>query len=537
LRRALAAVAAALALCAPAPAAAESPELVTVTLDSAVATWVTAQPADSTVCIEGRCDTQERGVRLHRVVMDGLRPGTDYAYTLRSDGVDEGFSLANPGTFTTLTRPPGRHLLDFALMNDLHVGEGCAGTAVNDPLAGNSIPPCYSAPNYAERMDRAAVAELRARGIVATVVAGDVTAEARPAEVTAAAAVLGDLPGAVLVARGNHDRVHDGDDHASCPKHDCFAATFAPEQAGGRIYFSRTVRGVHLIVLDSVKGGSTGDLTDAAQNAWLVKDLAAHSDEPTFIAFHHPASEYADAYETEPIIFGVPPYKGGSEFLSLVADNPQVVGVLQAHTHRNFISYAVEAGNRTVFIENGTAKEYPGGYSVIGVYQGGYTRSYFRTDCAFCREWTETTRGEYFGLAPQYVLGSLGARNFTHVYDCDARIPAQSLPGMESLATGGVLTPPASCLSGRTYPPTLRFRLLSRLRLRCLGGDVCVARGRAVRRGRVVARVRGRVVEGRTRRLRVRRVRGRSGRARLRLVISNPSGDRGVVRGRRVIIR
>ncbi|MEA2167393.1 MAG: 3,5-cyclic-AMP phosphodiesterase [Solirubrobacteraceae bacterium] len=527
-------------------ASASSGELVTVTTDSAVATWMTASPGDSTACwsaagVPQQCVTQESGVTLHRVEIDGLFGGTTYSYTLSSGGASEPVSLTNPGVFSTLTPPPGRHLFDFALMSDLHIGEGCAGTAVSAPLTGTSVPPCFSAPDYAETMDRAAVAEIAARRIGLTLVDGDVTAEARPAETALAADVLHGLPGRVLVARGNHDRVHSDDDHAACAEHDCFRATFHPRSATSRIYFSTSYGGVHFIVLDSVMGGSTGDLTDAGQNEWLAADLAAHASMPTFIAFHHPVSEYADLFEAEPIIFGVPPNAGGTAFLHTVAENPQIVGVFGAHTHRNFNSYGGEAGVRTPFVENGTAKEYPGGYSVVSLYEGGYTRSFFRTGCAFCREWTQTTTGEYFGLAPQYVLGSLGTRNFTHVYGCDAEDPVTSLPGTESLI-GGVVTPPARCLQAPVTPVEFRFRVLGHrlhgLRLRCVSAGPCAVRGRVMRHGRFVARVRRvMVADGATRRLRVRRVpvtgrlRGRAAAAGIAVLrVSGPTGHRTVRR-------
>src|SRR3954452_12971992 len=436
------------------PARADDAELITVTKDRAVATWVTSEPADTTVCwgrdaTALKCRTEEKSTRFHYAVMRALSPGTSYAYQLLSAGSLEPPVNANPGSFTTLTPPPGRHLFDFAVLNDTHVGEGCAGTAFNEPLMGSSVPPCFSAPDYAARMDEAMVGEIAAKDIPLTIVNGDVTAEARPDEVAKATAIFGRLPGTVLIGRGNHDRVHTDAAHASCaPDDDCFRTAFHPDRPPGRIYGSTDFDGYHFVMLDSVNGPSTGDLTDAAQNAWMVKDLADHRDRPTLIFFHHPASEYAETFQDEPVIFGVPPQNGGTEFLDLVAANPQIVGVLQAHTHRNFDTYAVKAGNRTPFIENGTSKEYPGGYSVFSVYDGGYTRSYFRPrDCAFCREWTQTTRGEYFGLAQHYLLGSLGTRNFSHVYDCDAQIPATSLPGEESLVTGGVSTPPPSCLA------------------------------------------------------------------------------------------
>src|SRR4051794_15203408 len=110
------------------PARADDAELITVTSRNAVATWVTADPADTTVCwgqsiTSLNCHTEEKSTRFHYAVMRGLSPGTGYAYQLLSAGALEPPTMPSPGTFTTLTPPPGRHLFDFALLNDTHVGE------------------------------------------------------------------------------------------------------------------------------------------------------------------------------------------------------------------------------------------------------------------------------------------------------------------------------------------------------------------------------------------------------------------------------
>lgn len=447
-----------MALLAPAMARADSAfssaELVTVTASGFQATWTTSSSSDTTVCW-GRvspmenCRHQETSVQYHHATVDGLAASTAYVYSLMSDGVAQPRSSTNPSVFTTLTPPPGRHLFDFALMNDLHVGEQCSGTAANAPLIGSSVPPCFSAPDYAARMDAADVGELFARHIPLAVINGDLTSTATYDQERQAQQILNGLGGIPLIVRGNHDRAAQQSSETRCGTgDDCFSTVFFPGRSAGRVYYSTDFGGYHFVVLDSSDASGLGDLTDAPQNAWLARDLAAHRATPTFIAFHHPVAEYADTYATPPVVFGVAPYKGGSGFLSTVAANPQVVGVLNGHTHRNFNAYALASGARTPFIENGAAKEYPGGYSIFSVYQGGYTRSYFRpSNCYFCRQWTATTSGEYFGTYPSYTLGSLGTRNFTHVYGCAAQTPPQSLPG-ESLAPGGgVATPPASCLS------------------------------------------------------------------------------------------
>ncbi len=85
-----------------APAQADNAELITVTPTSAMATWVTATPSDTTVCwghrsAAERCSTQESGATRHYAVMDRIAPGAAYVYELRSGGAAELPGLANPG--------------------------------------------------------------------------------------------------------------------------------------------------------------------------------------------------------------------------------------------------------------------------------------------------------------------------------------------------------------------------------------------------------------------------------------------------------
>ena len=53
-----------------------------------------------------------------------------HRYELRSGGRAMPRGLGNPGTFTTLQPPEGDLLATVAVINDMHIGEGCSGTAV-----------------------------------------------------------------------------------------------------------------------------------------------------------------------------------------------------------------------------------------------------------------------------------------------------------------------------------------------------------------------------------------------------------------------
>jgi hypothetical protein len=71
------------------------------------------------------------------------------------------------------------------------------------------------------------------------------------------------------------------------------------------------------------------------------------------------------------------------------------------------------------YFEGGAVKEYPGGYTVVRLFERGYMVNFWKTSAPDARAWSERSRGEYLGLGPDYQLGSLADRNWT--YDVDAR--------------------------------------------------------------------------------------------------------------------
>ncbi len=443
------------------PAADATPpdaELVTVTDTSFAATWTTAEPSDTTVCVDDRpCAKQEELTRFHYAEVTGLLPGTRYSYSLRSGGAEQPVSVTNPETFTTLVPPPGKPLFEFAVASDVHIGEGCSGTAVTAPQPIGSVPPCFSSgpsePPYSATLARATVAELNARNIPLTVLNADNTSHAEYDDVAELKGIFDELSGEWRVARGAHDRAGQNKGETRCgEEEDCFRSLLFPDRPAGRVFYSFDSNGYHFVALDSAKAGDgSGDLTDPAQRAFLERDLeeARLAGKRTFIFFHHPVTEYANTTSFPPVVFGVRPERGRQEFLDLMARFPNVVGVLNSHTHRNYVSYAPSTGVELPYIENGPTKEYPNGYSVFRIYEGGYMRNFHRLRCEFCRSWASRTRDEYFGSYPGYTLGTLSARNFTHVYGCSAPTPPASPPtGNEAFIGGDTVRPACPSATG-----------------------------------------------------------------------------------------
>ncbi len=449
MRRALVPLALVAALGAPAPGAAEDGllhpcerpeervpraplgvELVTVSDRAFALTWFTCDgagrplPSDTTVAYgtepaptTWRTLTLERGVAFHHAEIRGLEPGTTYFYEVFSGGLPGRYDRYHPGSFTTLRPPAGKPLFEFAILADIHIGE---------ERSGSPAVPVYTEDRYPERMAAAAVAEINARGVDFTMLPADNSSHGSLHDLEEAKRILDGLSRPYVIARGSHDRPAQGTlrEPECAPDDDCFRAVFFPDRpaagAPRHIYYAydtgRKSRYV-VIALDSANlATGMGELSEE-QLVWLDGKLteADRRGVPAFIFFHHPVSEWSTTLAVPPLVFGVN-QQDAQEFLQIVGRHDSVRAIVNSHTHRNWISYSPWTG-RVPILEVGPSKEYPGGYSIVRVYRDGFTRTFHRLGCDFCRRWVETTRWQYAGLYPHYTTGSLRDRNFVHRWD------------------------------------------------------------------------------------------------------------------------
>lgn len=397
------------------------PELITVTQRGFVAWWQTQDAADTTVRLarDGepmREVTLARGRTVHAASIGGLRPGVRYRYELVSGGRVLAGSSENPGTLRTLDVPPGRRLARVAVLNDLHVGEGCSGTITS--ATGSSVPECFRADDYAGRMTQAAVDLCRSLDVDAIIANGDLTDRGKPEDIRRCLAILRGARVPLLVTRGNHDRTLAGAEGCGSDG-DCLRTFGFPDRRPGDHALTSTCRvgrRVALVGLDSCDPGSgEGRLDLGDQAAFLERALttARRERRTAIVAFHHPVTDQAITTAAPPLIFGVRPGMGGREVQDVIARHPHVALVLHGHTHRNYVSYDVRNPNRLPYLENGAAKEYPGGIAVLDVHEGGLTRTFHRMDGAFAREWIRTSAGQVEGRQPEYTRGPLSSRAFT----------------------------------------------------------------------------------------------------------------------------
>ena len=381
----------------------------------------------------------------HYAEVHGLEPGTLYAYLALSNGqqaqqtsmqfpVGVGGSLDYPGTFTTLTTPPGSYLFTLALCNDLHMGEGDSG------IIEENWPPSFQQdpglPAYPVVMLSATLGDLRKsdRGADRLLVAGDLTGDGLTAEAIQVKQMLdgwGKLETDYFVARGNHDRSRAGTDYAACtavpdtnPQHyDCWGDTFPyPLQT----LQSYEVGGLRIVGLDTTTLDAAGGTMSASQLSHLASELRRDADRPTLLFGHHPITyESAATTEAGPAFDIDRPT--AIELQRLYTRTPGVFFHHSGHTHRNKRTFLLDDGQNPVqsieFLEVGATKEYPGGYSLLRLYTGGYMVSYYKNRTPQALAWAQRTRHEYYTLYPQYMLGTIADRNHSVTRDLSGLQP------------------------------------------------------------------------------------------------------------------
>lgn len=486
-------------------------ELVTVSDTYAVITWFTGDPtaldefqrplpvkAPGRVLIGTSPDPRtwvEVGAHgptaYHAVEVTGLVPGGTYFWAAESNGVPATPTVVNPRNpldgsapprFTTLVPPGGRELGRVAWLNDLHFGEQFAGLITTvDGTARGGLPPGFPVdPDhpYWRFMSQAAVLDARARGCDLLLANGDLSNEAEPPALAECRSTLDGFgrlggvdalrPGDVaryFVTRGNHDRAHGGELYAACSSrgelNDCHRDVFAAGYEPGTTHFSVRLgdetAGYRFVGLDSNDGSDTGVLRQGELD-YLEAQL--QRGDLVVPLFHHPASDLAARSQLPPGgAAGLNPADAERFRAVLGRHLDRVGGVYAGHTHRNARDLATGTGT-VPFFEGGAVKEYPGGWTLVRLYEQGYLVTFHKTVTEETLAWSERSRGAYFGLAPNYQLGGLSDRNWSYAVDARRRTPlaaaapapAVPQPTMDG-ASGRSLTT-GQAAGGRSLPAT-----------------------------------------------------------------------------------
>lgn len=473
-------------------------ELVTLTEDEAILTWYTGAtgseddlgrmepaPADAEVvwgtdparldrtASSGRTDTP-----YHRVRLTGLEPGRTYHYQARSAGLPATpteFSLiagnavstadgpatgTGPFSFTVPMPPPGRFLFSVVLCNDLHVGETVAGRSGDIPgLEGVSQE--SGLPPYPEVMFRSVVDDAAELGASFLLAAGDITAEAEPVDLRTAREMFdrfGERHADWFLARGNHDRAHNGEAYAACSigrwqGHDCFVDQFFP--GGEPTWFADEVHGLRVLGLDTYdkrgRGSDSGGMS-ADQMDWFRETVAADPDRPTVVFGHHPLVVEDSPY---PVTDGSTLDTG--QTATIVDEYRASPGVFlhhAGHTHRNRRSDLAGAPG-VVHQEVAAVKEFPGGFTLLRIHEGGYALNFHKASSDEAAAWNERSRTQIAGTWPQFALGSRVAdRNLMVERDLSGLEAAPAAPASSATAATPAAVP-VSSEGGDGTPPVV----------------------------------------------------------------------------------
>ena len=375
-------------------------ELVSVSEFGFAVTWYTTQPSATELWVgitpwdmELEYSDNE-ATAAHHVEIDGLDPDSLFYFQVAGGGVEGKVTAVN-----TLPTPPGEFLFAFGQITDTHIGEETAGLITIGPL---TLTPGFTWDDpenpYWQFTNEAAVDELNERGVDFVIHKGDVTADADKWQYEAALEIFGNLDCPIHYARGNHDRIQHGEDY--------FMKVLGIDETD--YYFDQDR--MRFIIMDSNDEDGMPRLT-LDQKGWLhwaVEDSARDNNRVMIFA-HHSFNDDSMG------IWSVPPNDAEIVQGTLSNYSKAFSGMFAGHSHRAHTGCAERTGH-TPYVETPSTKEYPMGYVVTRVYQGGFSQTFYRTSCEECLEWNYMTAGEFFGLAPFFLFNKLWDRNFTYTY-------------------------------------------------------------------------------------------------------------------------
>jgi PGF-CTERM protein len=184
-------------------------------------------------------------------------------------------------------------------------------------------------------------------------------------------------------------------------------------------YYSMDRGGYHIVVMDSAIHGEVGGDLDETQMIWLKGDLDANADKPTLIFLHHMADRTDD-------IFGITP-QAQERLNGILSTRPQVLSLHSGHIHQNILSSTGEKTN----LAYASVVQYPIGYSVIRLYQGGYSQSFLKVDSELATSEESRVRinaNSGSTNADEEYLGDLGERSIV------IHVPGNNPPVISSIS-------------------------------------------------------------------------------------------------------
>lgn len=370
---------------------------------------------------------------VHLVTVTGLEPGRAYRFACRSQGVTAAPGLVatdlagapeHTGVVRTLVPPPGRELFTLALLNDVHIGENKHGLIVGD--FPSPIRQVDGATPFPELMLAGALAEARRAGAARLYVNGDTTSEAEPAEVRRFRELMdtyGRYQQDWFVTRGNHDRPHRpaADPTAGYERFPVLAGTADHRDVWGAEFVARQqlwvdrVHGMRVLGIGSAQLDASGGEIVPEQMAAIADELRADPDRPTLALAHHPVTREAAWTNMSGPVFTLNDAQS-TVLQGHLAAAPGAFMMAAGHTHRARRT-AGDVASGVDFVETGSCGGYPGGYTLLRVFSGGYMLNFHRTGGEDALAWDARSRWAGYGLNPEYTLGTVADRNYVVARD------------------------------------------------------------------------------------------------------------------------
>jgi len=365
-------------------------ELCTVGHDHAVVTWVTDRPCPGAAVHFGENPSRldkaalSDGGQYHLAELTGLKPSSRYWYRVESGGARGPLNCLD-----TLPAPPGRLLFRFGIITDTHV---CAGKAYNDPnrmFFGKLS-------EFAGTLLSQAISDIRRRNVDMAVFTGDFTDTGdylQYVDMRSKLELLGNVP--CLLGIGNHDKFTRFGGVGERGFYDYLADR-------GQGYQCVLFNDHTFIVLDSCRVDENKGYLPAEQLRWLEDRLNEGGGRPALIFLHHPAHGFD-------LWFGLTNHR---EFTAIIDRHPNVWGVFCGHLHRNKITAGAGA---VPYVEVCATVQYPCGYAVAGVYEGGFTYNAYKVSRI---DLSEMSRERFIlkdddkALLTWYSFGGPGDRSF-----------------------------------------------------------------------------------------------------------------------------
>lgn len=384
-------------------------------------------PADGTAPMKVvHHDPTPRG--MHLVTITGLEPNRSYRFECRSRGIaarpglvatNQAWSPERLGRFRTLSTPPGDYIRTIALVNDTHIGEdehGILFAGMPEPIIQEP-----GADPFPEIMLRGALAEARAHGVSRVLVNGDTTSEARPDEVRRFREIM-DTYGThgvdYHVTRGNHDRPHTPSSdlaagyeafpvlEGTADHRDVWGAEFIPRQQ----MWTTSIGGLRVLGIDSAMLDASGGEILPHQMSDIAAELAADPDRPTLAMAHHPVTREAAWTNVSGPIFVLNEHDANI-LQGHFTRAPGVFMMWAGHTHRARRT-SPDAAQHVDFVETASNGGYPGGYTLLHLYTGGYMMNFHRIGTEEALRWSARSRWAGLGINPDYTLGLTDHRNY-----------------------------------------------------------------------------------------------------------------------------